>query len=178
MGFSNLIAIAIMITTAATLNAHNVTNIETSSQAAEALRPIAGDLAYLIFALGIIGTGLLGVPVLAGSAAYAIGEAWRAPVGLTRQPREALTFYVTLAVATLVGIGFNFTPISPIKALYWSAVINGVVAMPIMVILMMMTARSNIMGEFTIRGWLQVLGWTSTGAMAFCVVGMGITSFL
>jgi Mn2+/Fe2+ NRAMP family transporter len=178
MGFSNLIAIAIMITTAATLNAHNVTNIETSSQAAEALRPIAGDLAYLIFALGIIGTGLLGVPVLAGSAAYAIGEAWRAPVGLTRQPREALTFYVTLAVATLVGIGFNFTPISPIKALYWSAVINGVVAMPIMVILMMMTARSNIMGEFTIRGWLRVLGWTSTGAMAFCVVGMGITSFL
>jgi Mn2+/Fe2+ NRAMP family transporter len=178
MGFSNVIAIAIMITTAATLNAHGITNIETSSQAAEALRPIAGDFAYLIFALGIIGTGLLGVPVLAGSAAYAIGEAWRAPVGLTRQPREAVTFYATLAVATLVGIGLNFTALSPIKALYWSAVINGVVALPIMVILMMMTARPNVMGEFTIRGWLRGLGWVSTGAMALCVIGMGVTSFL
>jgi len=178
MGFSNVIAIAIMITTAATLNTDGVTSIETSSQAAEALRPIAGDFAYLIFALGIIGTGLLGVPVLAGSAAYAIGEAWRAPVGLTREPHEALTFYATLCVATLVGIGLNFTPISPIKALYWSAVINGVVAVPIMVILMMMTAQSNIMGEFTIGGWLRVLGWIATMAMALCVVGMGSTVLL
>jgi Mn2+/Fe2+ NRAMP family transporter len=178
MGFSNVIAIAIMITTAATLHAHGVTNIETSSQAAEALRPIAGNFAYLIFALGIVGTGLLGVPVLAGSAAYAIAEAWRSPVGLTREPREALTFYATLGIATLVGIGLNFTPISPIKALYWSAVINGVVAVPVMVILMLMIAQAKIMGEFTIGGWLRALGWTSTAAMALCVAGMGITFFL
>jgi Mn2+/Fe2+ NRAMP family transporter len=116
--------------------------------------------------------------VLAGSAAYAMGEAWRAPVGLTREPREALTFYITLVIATLVGIGFNFTPISPIKALYWSAVLNGVVAVPIMIILMMMTGKSTIMGEFTIRGSLRAFGWISTAAMVLCVVGMGITTLL
>ena len=119
---------------------------QTSAQAAQALKPIAGEFASLIFAIGIIGTGLLAVPVLAGSAAYAVAEGRRWPVGLAREPREAGAFYASLAVATLLGIGLNFTPIDPIKALYWSAVINGVVAVPVMVILMLMTAEKRIMG--------------------------------
>lgn len=178
MAFSNLIAISIMITTAATLHARGVTNIETSVQAAEALKPIAGEFASLIFAIGIIGTGLLGIPVLAGSAAYAIAEGRRWPVGLARQPREAGAFYTSLAVATLLGIGLNFTPVNPIKALYWSAVINGVVAVPVMVILMLMTSQRQIMGEFTIAGPLRVLGWLSTAAMAACVGGMAASWLL
>jgi Mn2+/Fe2+ NRAMP family transporter len=175
MGFSNLIAIAIMITTAATLNAGGVTSVETSAQAAEALKPIAGPFASLIFTIGIIGTGLLGIPVLAGSAAYALAEGRRWPVGLARRPKEALAFYFTLALATLLGIGLNFTSIDPIKALYWSAVINGVVAVPVMVVLMLMAAQSKIMGGFTIGGWLRTLGWLSTAAMAGCVGGMFAT---
>jgi Mn2+/Fe2+ NRAMP family transporter len=139
MAFSNVIAIAIIITTAATLHGNGVTDIESSAQAAEALKPVAGEFAYLIFTLGIIGTGLLAVPVLAGSAAYALGEGRRWPVGLDRRPKEAAAFYASVAIATLMGIGLNFTPINPIKALYWSAVINGVVAVPVMVLLMLMT---------------------------------------
>lgn len=175
MAFSNLIAISIMVTTAATLNAHGVTNIETSAQAAQALRPIAGEFASLIFAVGIIGTGLLAIPVLAGSAAYAVAEGRRWPVGLAREPREAAAFYASLAVATLLGISLNFTPIDPIKALYWSAVINGVVAVPVMVILMLMTAEPSIMGDFTVKGPLRILGWLSAAAMAACVAGMAAT---
>jgi len=175
MAFSNIIAIAIMVTTASTLNASGVTNIATSAQAAEALKPIAGSLAYMVFTIGIIGTGLLAVPVLAGSAAYAVAEGMRWPVGLARQPREARAFYCILGGATLLGIGLNFTPIDPIKALYWSAVINGVVAVPVMVTVMMMTSRRDIMGEFTVGGWLRWLGWVSTGAMAACVLGMAVT---
>lgn len=178
IGFSNLIAVSIMITTAATLNAKGVTNIATSAQAAEALKPIAGELASLIFTIGIIGTGLLGIPVLAGSAAYALAEGRRWPVGLARRPKEALAFYFSLAVATSLGVGLNFTPVDPIKALYWSAVINGVVAVPVMVILMLMTAQRRIMGEFTIGGWLRALGWMSTAAMAACVGGMFATWLL
>src|SRR6185295_6099630 len=102
------------------------------AQAAEALRPFAGNAAFALFAIGIIGTGLLSVPVLAGSAAYAIGEARKWPVGLARQPMEAKAFYATVAFATLIGMGLNFTPLNPIRALYWSAVINGVVAVPVM----------------------------------------------
>jgi Mn2+/Fe2+ NRAMP family transporter len=175
MAFSNVIAVAIIVSTAATLHAKGVTSIETSAQAAEALKPIAGEFASLIFTVGIIGTGLLAVPVLAGSAAYALAESRRWPVGLARQPKEAWAFYASLAVASLIGIGLNFTPINPIKALYWSAVINGVVAVPVMVILMLMTADRRIMGEFTVKGWLRTLGWLSTAAMAACVVGMAAT---
>ena len=155
-----------------------MTNVETSAQAAEALKPIAGSLAYAIFTLGIIGTGLLAVPVLAGSAAYAVAEGMRWPVGLARQPREAWAFYSILGIATLMGVGLNFTPINPIKALYWSAVINGVVAVPVMVIVMLMTSQRSIMGEFTIGGWLRSLGWLSTAAMGACVLGMVVTWIL
>jgi Mn2+/Fe2+ NRAMP family transporter len=177
MGFSNLIAVAIIMTTAATLHTH-VTNIQSSSQAAEALRPIAGAFAAIIFTAGIVGTGLLAVPVLAGSAAYAVSEAAGWPVGLARLPRNAVAFYSTLALAMLVGVGLNFTPINPISALYWSAVVNGVAAVPIMVLLMIMTARRRVMGEFTIGYGLKTLGWAATLAMVACVSGMVVAAFV
>jgi Mn2+/Fe2+ NRAMP family transporter len=125
-----------------------------------------------LFALGIVGTGLLGVPVLAGSAAYALGEARGWPVGLARAPKDARAFYTSLAVATMIGVGADLTPIDPIQALYWSAVINGVSAVPIMVVLMLIASRPGVMGEFVVRGWLRWLGWLATGTMAACVAGM------
>ncbi|HYY37968.1 MAG TPA: divalent metal cation transporter [Xanthobacteraceae bacterium] len=172
MAFSNIIALAIMLTTAATLNKAGVTSVETSAQAAEALRPLAGEFAFVIFALGIVGTGLLAVPVLAGSAAYAIGEACKWPIGLSRKPHNAAAFYSTLAGSTLLGMTLTLTPIDPIKALYWTAVINGVVAVPVMFVMMLMTAQPRVMGEFTIKGWLRWLGWAATLAMAACALGM------
>src|SRR4051812_28802579 len=150
MALSNMVALAIMMTTAATLNVSAITDIETSAQAAEALRPIAGRFAFVVFALGIVGTGLLAVPVLGGSAAYAIGEARRWPVGFSRRWQEAKAFYGTVALATLVGMILNFTDINPIKALYWSAVINGVVAVPVMATMMLIAARGDILGPFAI----------------------------
>ncbi len=172
MGFSNLVALAILITTAATLNVRGIIDIQTSAQAAEALRPIAGNFASLIFTLGIIGTGLLAVPVLAGSAAYAVGEARQWPTGLKRRPKEAQAFYATLVISTLVGMILNFVPIDPIKALFWSAVLNGVAAVPVMVIIMFVSARKDIMGDFIIQGWLKGLGWAATLLMAGVVVAM------
>jgi NRAMP (natural resistance-associated macrophage protein)-like metal ion transporter len=172
MAFSNVIALAIILTTAATLNKAGITNVETSTQAAEALRPIAGDFAFVLFALGIVGTGLLAIPILAGSAAYAIGEACKWPVGLSRKPKHAMAFYSTLTAATVLGMGITLTPLDPIKALYWTAVINGVVAVPVMTVMMLMTAQPKVMGKFTIGGWLRWLGWASTAAMAACVGGM------
>jgi Mn2+/Fe2+ NRAMP family transporter len=175
MAISNLIAFFIVIATAATLNAHGVTDIQTSAQAAEALRPIAGQFAFAVFAAGIIGTGLLAVPVLAGSSAYAVGEAFGWPTGLGRPPREAKAFYATIAVATLIGIGINFTRLDPIKALFWSAVLNGVVAVPLMILMMIMTMRPKIMGEFTLPRPLWAVGWLSTAVMAVTVAGMIVT---
>lgn len=175
MGVSNFIALAIILTTAATLNVSGVTDIETSAQAAEALRPIAGNYAATIFALGVFGTGLLAIPVLAGSAAYAIGEARKWPIGLARHPKEAKAFYATIVMATGVGILLNFAPINPIKALYWCAVINGIVAVPVMALMMLMAANSKIMGEFKIGGWLTALGWVATTVMAAAAVAMGVT---
>jgi NRAMP (natural resistance-associated macrophage protein)-like metal ion transporter len=172
MGFSNLIALAIMITAAATLHANNVTDIQTSAQAAEALRPIAGPLAETIFALGVIGTGLLSVPVLAGSAAYAVGEARKWPTGLARQPMEAKAFYAVISIATIVGMIMNFSPVDPIRALYWCAVINGVVAVPVLAIMMWLAAAPNVMGEFAVTGWVKTLGWAATGVMAVAVLAM------
>ena len=126
MAFSNLIAIAIIVTTAATLNKAGMTDVETSAQAAEALKPVAGEFAFILFGLGIVGTGLLAIPVLAGSAAYAIGEACKWPIGLSRQPSQAAGFYATLTAAAVLGVAITLSPIDPIKALYWTAVINGV----------------------------------------------------
>lgn len=172
MAFSNLVALSIMLTTAATLNVANITDIQTSAQAAEALRPFAGDYAASIFALGIVGTGLLAVPVLAGSAAYALGEAAGRPVGLAKKPLRAKTFYGAIVAATLIGAGINLTPIDPIEALYWAAVINGIVAVPVMAMMMLMSARSDIMGRFTVAGPLKWLGWLATLLMGVAVVAM------
>lgn len=172
MAFSNLIALSIIVTAAASLHASGKTDIQTSAEAAEALRPIAGVFAEWIFALGIVGTGLLAIPVLAGATAYAVGEGRQWPVGLARKPREAAAFYGVLALSGGIGIALNFTPINPISALYWSAVINGVLAVPVMVLLMLMARRKDVMGKFVIGGPLYWLGWLSTLAMLLSVVAM------
>jgi NRAMP (natural resistance-associated macrophage protein)-like metal ion transporter len=177
MAFSNLIALSIIVTAAATLYAAGKTDIQTSAQAAEALRPIAGPFAEVIFALGIVGTGLLAIPVLAGATAYAVGEAGRWRVGLARKPKEAIAFYSVLALSGGLGIVLNFTPINPISALYWSAVVNGVLAVPVMVLLMFMARHKGVMGRFVIGGWLYWLGWLSTAAMTLSVIAMGIGVF-
>lgn len=174
MAFSNAIALAIIIATAATLHEKGVTQIETSAQAAEALKPIAGAFAEAIFAIGIIGTGLLAIPVLAGATAYAVGESRNWPVGLARKPKTALAFNAVLALSVIIGIAMNFTPINPIAALYWSAVINGVIAVPVMAVMMLMAARRTVMGRFVVRGPLYFLGWLSTATMAASVVAMAI----
>jgi Mn2+/Fe2+ NRAMP family transporter len=176
MGLSNLVALSIVVATAVTLNAHGVTTIQTSAQAAQALRPIAGPLVFVIFALGIVGTGLLAVPVLAGSAAYAIGETFGLHVGLERKPRRAKAFYGIIAAATMVGVLMNFSSaIDPIKALFWSAVINGVVAVPVMVMMMLLASRKDAMGDFTLRAPLKAMGWIATAAMAAAAAGMFAT---
>jgi NRAMP (natural resistance-associated macrophage protein)-like metal ion transporter len=175
MGFSNLVALFIMICTAATLTAHGVTDIETSSQAAEALRPIAGKFAFAVFAIGIIGTGLLALPVLAGSAAYALGEVFDWPVGLAHQPQRAKAFYATIAIATGIGVLLNFTRLDPIKALFWSAVINGVVAVPVMAMIMLLAAKPKLMGNFALSKPLKIMGWLATFVMAAAAVGMFAT---
>jgi NRAMP (natural resistance-associated macrophage protein)-like metal ion transporter len=177
MAFSNLIALSIIVTAAATLHAAGKTDIQTSAQAAEALRPIAGAFAEWIFALGIVGTGLLAIPVLAGATAYAVGEGRQWPVGLARRPKEASAFYAVLALSGAIGIALNFTPINPISALYWSAVINGVLAVPVMVLLMLMARHRNVMGSFVIGGPLYWLGWLSAAAMAVSVVAMAVGWF-
>jgi len=177
MIFSNAIAFAIMLTTAVTLHDAGVTDIQSSAQAALALKPIAGDFAFTLFAAGIIGTGLLAIPVLAGSAAYAVAEAMEWPIGLGLEPLEAKGFYGIIMLATLLGAGIDFTSIDPIKALVWSAVLNGIVAVPIMAVMMRMAVRPDIMGTFTITPKLRRLGWFATAVMAVAVVAM-IGSYL
>jgi NRAMP (natural resistance-associated macrophage protein)-like metal ion transporter len=175
MGFSNIVAFFIMLTAAVTLHVNGVTDIQTSAQAAQALRPIAGEFAFTLFTAGIVGTGLLAVPVLAGSAAYAVAEAFSWPIGLGRRMTEARGFYTILSIATLLGVAIDFTSIDPIKALFWSAVINGVIAVPIMAVMMLMAGRTDIMGIFTAKRRLKVLGWFATTAMAAVVIAMFAT---
>jgi Mn2+/Fe2+ NRAMP family transporter len=175
MGFSNLVAFFIMLTTAVTLHVHGVTDIQTSAQAAEALRPIAGQFAFELFAAGIVGTGLLAIPVLAGSAAYAVAETFEWKIGLGLRLAEARGFYAILVAATLIGVSMNFSRIDPIRALVWSAVINGVISVPIMAIMMLMAVRPEIMGRFTIKRRLKILGWLATLIMALAVSAMLFT---
>jgi Mn2+/Fe2+ NRAMP family transporter len=175
MGLSNVVALFIIITTAATLHAHGITDIQTSAQAAQALRPIAGEFAYAVFALGILGTGLLAVPVLAGSAAYALAETLNWNIGLDRRPQDAKRFYATIVAGTVVGIGVNFVNIDPIKALFWSAVINGVVAVPLMIVMMIMTANPKVMGDFILSRPVWLMGWLATLVMAATVLAMAWT---
>lgn len=172
MAFSNIVAFFIVLTTAVTLNLHGVTDIRTSAEAASALRPIAGEFAFWLFSAGIIGTGFLAVPVLAGSAAYAMSGAFRWKNSLALKPSLAKRFYGIIAVSTLAGVALCFTPIDPIKALYWSAVINGVISAPIMIVMMLMASRRDIMGQFVISPSLNIAGWMCTGVMTIAVVAM------
>jgi NRAMP (natural resistance-associated macrophage protein)-like metal ion transporter len=165
MGFSNITALFIVIATAATLNAHGVTQIDSAAQAAQALRPVAGNLAFALFAIGIIGTGLLAVPILAGSAAYAVSETFGWTEGLDRKPREAKAFYGVIAFATLSGVALNLFGIDPMRALYWAAVMNGLLAPPLMVVTMLIACNPKAMGDLTISPWLAFGGWVSTAVM-------------
>ncbi len=175
MAFSNIVAFFIMLTAAVTLHVQGITDIQTSTQAALALRPLAGDFAFALFSAGIVGTGLLAVPVLAGSAAYAVAETFKWRIGLGLQFLQARGFYMIVIIATIMGVALNFTSIDPIKALFWSAVINGVVAVPIMVVMMLMAIRADIMGQFVISRRLKLLGWLATGVMAIVVLAMIVT---
>ena len=176
MGFSNLIAFFIILSTAATLHGAGIVDIQTSSQAAEALRPIGGQTTFLLFALGIIGTGMLAVPVLAGSAAYAVSESFDWQSGLDMKLHEAVEFYGIIAIATVGGVALNFTHLDPMRALVWSAEINGVIAVPIMAIMMLLASREDIMGRFVIRPRLRRLGWLATAVMGVTVVAMIATT--
>ena len=171
MTVSNAIAVCIIYATAATLHATGVTDIQTSSQAAEALRPIAGEFTFAVFAAGILGTGLLAVPVLAGSAAYAVSEAFGWREGLDLRLLQARWFYAAIAVATMAGVGLNFTRVDPVKALYWSAVVNGVLAAPVMAAVMLVAANGRIMGRLTLSRPMLVGGWLATAVMMAASVG-------
>ena len=172
MFFSNAIAFFVMVLGAAVLYAGGIHDITSAAQAAQALRPLAGEFAFALFAGGIIATGLLAVPVLASSAAYAVAEAFGWPEGLERRWYEAKRFYAIIAIATLVGTGLDFTPIDPMKALYWSAVINGVVAVPIMVGLMLLSSKKEVMGSFTSGVKTRWFGWGGAAIMAVAVLMM------
>jgi Mn2+/Fe2+ NRAMP family transporter len=170
IGFSNLVAISIIIATAVTLHAHGITDITTSSQAAEALRPLAGDHAFALFAAGIIGTGLLAVPVLAGSAAYAVAETQSWTASLEKPPREAPAFYTVLGVATLAGLAFNFSSLDPIKALYWTAVVNGALSAPLIVMIVLIAGNRRIMGALRAPGWMLAIAALAALAMAAATI--------
>lgn len=172
MVFSNLISFFIILTTAATLHTSGMTYIQDAAQAAEALRPIAGEFTFVLFALGIIGTGLLAVPVLAGSAAYGVAEAFGWPATLEAKPGEAVGFYSIIAVATVIGFAIGFSPISPIQMLIWTAIINGIVAVPIMVAMMIIATNQQVMGRFRIRSGVTWGGWAATGLMGTAVAAM------
>jgi NRAMP (natural resistance-associated macrophage protein)-like metal ion transporter len=172
MGMSNIVAFFIMLTTAATLHANGHTDIQSTEQAAEALKPIAGNAAFILFSIGIIGTGLLAVPVLAGSVAYAAGELFAWPTGLEHPPREARGFYAVIAAAIVLGIAVDLSPLDPIKALVWSAVINGVAVVPVLVATMIVAARPAQMGKFVASRSQRLFGWITTAMMAAAAVAM------
>jgi NRAMP (natural resistance-associated macrophage protein)-like metal ion transporter len=172
MIFSNLIAFFIILTTASVLNANGITNISSATQAAEALRPLAGNFTFLLFALGIIGTGMLAIPVLAGSAAYGVAEAFGWHASLEAKAPDAIGFYAIIGTATVIGFGLGFTGIDALHMLVWSAVLNGVVAVPIMTMMMVIVSNSKLMGRFKAKSWLVALGWVGTAIMAVAVLAM------
>jgi Mn2+/Fe2+ NRAMP family transporter len=172
MAISNIIAFFIMLTAAVTLHQNGVTDVQTSAQAAEALRPVAGDFAFLLFSLGIIGTGFLAVPVLAGSTAYAAAETADWPKGLEKKPGEAKAFYGVIIAGMLIALAVLFSPLDPIKMLFWSAVINGIIAVPIMAAMMVVARKHRQMGVFVATLWQRILGWTATLVMAAAVIAM------
>lgn len=170
MAFSNIVAFFIILATSATIFANNPVELTSAAQAAEALKPLAGRFAFLLFSAGIIGTGMLAIPILAGSAAYAVGEVMRWPIGLEERPHKAKGFYGIITIATLVGLALNFTPFNPIQALFWAAVINGIIAAPVMALMMLLASDRMIMGRFTISFILRLIGWLSTAAMLAAVL--------
>lgn len=174
MLYSDVAAYFIILATAVTLHVAGVTDINTAAQAASALRPLAGDFAYMLFALGILGVGLIGVPVLAGSGAYALSEVMGWKEGLERKVGDARGFYGIIAVSVLAGLGIQYSPISPMKALFWSAVINGVVAVPLLVVIIILVSKKSVMGAFTASRPLIVLGWIATAIMGAAAVAMFI----
>jgi NRAMP (natural resistance-associated macrophage protein)-like metal ion transporter len=175
MAFSNLVAFFIILTAAASLYAHGIRDIQTADQAARALQPFAGRFAFIVFAVGIVGTGLLAVPVLAGSAAYAVSEMFQWKASLEKKPKQAVRFYTTIAVATVLGLLLNFVHLNPIKALFYSAVLNGVVAGPVLGFMMLLAQNSKVMGKFTLPTALRVVGWLATGVMILVSIGMFAT---
>ena len=176
MLFSNVVAWFIILAAAATLNAHGLTDITSAQEAAQALKPLGGQVAFFLFAAGIVGTGLLAVPILAGSAAYAVGEQMKRRVGIDYSPKRAPVFYAIFGVATAIGAALNFTSINPIKALVWSAIINGVVAVPVMVAMMLMVHNEKVMGPLAHHGkWLYRFGWLATVVMGIAVIAMFAT---
>jgi NRAMP (natural resistance-associated macrophage protein)-like metal ion transporter len=175
MAFSNIVAFFIILTAASTLYSHGLRDIQTADQAARALQPLAGRFAFSIFALGIVGTGLLAVPVLAGSAAYAVSEVFQWKASLEQKPSRAVGFYTTIGIATFLGLLLNFIHLNPIKALFWSAVLNGVVAGPVMAFMMLMARNTKVMGEFALPRPLRIAGWVATGVMILVSIGMFAT---
>lgn len=175
MVFSNLIAFAMILTAAVVLHMHGKTDVQSASDAAEALRPVAGRFAFTLFSLGIISTGLLAVPVLAGATAFAAAGTARAPYGLSHKPGKAKLFYAVIVGSMVVGAGLACSPIDPIKALYWSAVVNGVCAVPMMAAIMIVSRRERTMGKHVARGWLWVVGWLATAVMGVAAVVMFVT---
>jgi Mn2+/Fe2+ NRAMP family transporter len=177
MVFSNLVAIFIVFAAAATLHAHGVTTISTASQAAEALRPVAGRFAFMLFAMGILGTGLLAVPVLAGSAAYAVSEMFGRPASLDKKPAKARLFYGTIAATTLAGASLDYVGINPVRALYWSAVVNGVLAAPLMALMMLIVTNPRAMGHLTLSRRGAILGWSATAVMTVATLLFFVSLF-
>jgi Mn2+/Fe2+ NRAMP family transporter len=174
MLYSDITAYFIILATAVTLHAAGITNIETAAQAASALRPLAGDYAFVLFALGILGVGLIGVPVLAGSAAYELSEAMGWKWGLERKATDARGFYSVIAISVLAGLLIQYSPISPMKALFWSAVINGIVAVPLMIVIIVLVSSVAVMGRFAAERSVIVLGWIATAIMGAAAVRMFI----
>ncbi len=174
MFFSDITAYFIILATALTLHVAGITNIETAAQAASALKPLAGKFAYFLFAAGILGVGLIGVPVLAGSAAYALAEAMGWKEGLERKMSDARGFYGVIAVSVLAGLAIQYSPITPMKALFWSAVINGVVAVPLLIVLIILVSKKSVMGEFTASRPIVFLGWVTTAVMSAAAIRMFI----
>jgi Mn2+/Fe2+ NRAMP family transporter len=172
-----MVAFFIILTAASTLYSHGLRDIQSADQAARALEPFAGQFAFLVFAAGIVGTGLLAVPVLAGSAAYAVSEVFQWTASLEQKPRRAIEFYSTIGIATFMGLLLNFIHLNPIKALFWSAVLNGVVAGPVMIFMMLLSRNAKVMGEFTLPASLRVAGWVATGAMIVVSLGMFATIY-
>ncbi|MEJ5083180.1 divalent metal cation transporter [Ochrobactrum sp. MYb379] len=174
MLYSNVTAFFIILATAFTLNVQGITNIETAAQAASALKPLAGNFAYILFALGILGVGLIGVPVLAGSGAYALSEALGWKSGLELKATDARGFYGVITVSVLLALVIQYSPISPMKALFWSAVINGVVAVPLMVVVILIASSKSVMGAYRVGLPLIILGWIATLVMGVAAVAMFI----